>query len=87
MTAAPLFVAGVAGVYPVFWFGILLGSAVVAYAVYLLYSGIPIVMNIRPARGFLFAGAVVAVGLAIAIAVMGATVVFWELISAPVFER
>jgi len=86
-TATPIFVAGIAGVYPVLWFDILLGTAAVGYAVYLLYLGIPIVMNIPPERGFLFASAVVAVALVIAIAVMGGTVIFWEFIAAPVFDR
>ncbi|GAB1256825.1 Yip1 family protein [Aurantivibrio plasticivorans] len=86
-TATPIFVAGIAGIYPILWLDVVLGTAAVAYAVYLLYVGIPIVMGIPADRGFLFASAIVAVALVILIAVMGVTVIFWEFISEPEFQR
>ncbi|GAB1265006.1 Yip1 family protein [Aurantivibrio infirmus] len=86
-TATPVLLAGIAGIYPIFWFDIILGTLAVAYAVYHLYIGIPIVMHIPQERGFLFASAIVAVALVIVIAVMGGTVIFWEFISAPEFIR
>ena len=86
-TATPIFVAGVAGLYPVLWLDILLATTAVAYSVYLLYLGIPIVLNVSEERGFLFASAVVTVCLVMAVVVMVATVLFWSYVAAPVFQH
>lgn len=85
--ATPVFVAGIAGAYPVLWFDLILATAAICYAVYLLYIGIPIAMDIPKDRGFLFASAVVAVAMVICISIMGVTVIFWEFIAAPEFIR
>ena len=53
LTATPLFIAGLVGFYPVLWLDLLVGVAAVSWAVYLMYLGIPIVMNIPEERGFL----------------------------------
>ena len=50
---------------------------------YLLYLGIPIVETVPQERGFLFASAVVAVCLVILIAIMGASVILWDMGAAP----
>jgi hypothetical protein len=84
-TATPLFVAGAIGFYPLLWIAFILGLVAVSYAVYLLYTGIPIVMGIPEERGFLFASAVIAVGLVTVIAIMGATVILWDMGVAPTF--
>ncbi|HEY8569315.1 Yip1 family protein [Microbulbifer sp.] len=86
-TATPIFIAGAAGLYPVLWLDILLATLAVAYAVYLLYVGIPIVMNVSEERGFLFASAVVTVCLVMAVVVMVSTVLFWSFVAAPVFQH
>ncbi|MDP5209404.1 MULTISPECIES: Yip1 family protein [unclassified Microbulbifer] len=84
-TATPIFLAGIAGVYPLLWLDILLATVAVAYAVYLLYLGIPIVMGVSEERGFLFASAIVTVSLVVAVLIMVGTVLFWSYVSAPVF--
>lgn len=86
-TATPIFIAGAAGLYPILWLDILLATLAVAYAVYLLYVGIPIVMNVPEERGFLFASAVVTVCLVMAVVVMVSTVLFWSFVAAPVFQH
>ncbi|WP_299598549.1 Yip1 family protein [uncultured Microbulbifer sp.] len=86
-TATPIFVAGAAGLYPILWLDILLATLAVAYAVYLLYVGIPIVLNVNEERGFLFASAVVTVCLVMAVVVMVGTVLFWSFVAAPVFQH
>jgi len=86
-TATPIFVAGAAGLYPILWLDILLATLAVAYAVYLLYVGIPIVLNVNEERGFLFASAVVTVCLVMAVIVMVGTVLFWSFVAAPVFQH
>lgn len=84
-TLAPLFICGATGFYPILWLDILLGCAAAGYAVYLLYIGVPIVMRIPQERGFLFASAMVAVGLVGCAALLGATVILWEMGAMPVF--
>ena len=84
-TATPLFCAGAVGFYPWIMFDLVVGMLAIGYTVYLLYLGIPIVMQIPEERGFLFASAVVAVCLVIFIAIMGGTVMLWDMGATPVF--
>ena len=84
-TLTPLFICGLTGLYPVLWLDMLFGCAAAAYTVYLLYVGVPIVMRIPPERGFLFASAMVGVGLVLCAALLGATVILWEMGAMPVF--
>ncbi len=86
-TLTPLFVAGAIGFYPLLWIDILIGCAAAGYTVYLLYIGVPIVMEIPKERGFLFASAMVAVGLVATAALLGATVTLWEMGAMPVFTE
>jgi hypothetical protein len=84
-TCEPLFVCGISGLYPLLWLDMLLGCAAAAYTVYLLYIGVPIVMQIPKERGFLFASAMVGVGLVMCAALLGATVILWEMGAMPFF--
>lgn len=84
-TATPLFVAGAIGFYPLLSVALLLGLLAISHALYLLYTGIPIVMNIPEERGFLFASAVVAVSMVALIVIMGATVILWDMGINPTF--
>lgn len=84
-TATPFFLAGVVGVYPHFTTDLLISLLAIGHAVFLLYSGIPIVMKVPEDRGFLFASAVVGVALVMFMALMGVTVVLWEMGLTPVF--
>ncbi|MGI0116850.1 Yip1 family protein [Zooshikella sp. RANM57] len=62
-TATPLFVLGVTGLYPAIWVYLIAGITAAAYTTYLLYAGLPIVMNIPKEQGFFFASSVLCVGL------------------------
>lgn len=83
--ATPLFIAGLIGFYPLLWLDLGVGMLAVGWAVYLLYSGLPVVMNIPAERGFLYASAVVGVCMVSLMAMMGATVVLWDLGLMPEF--
>ena len=85
LTCTPLFIAGLVGFYPLLWIDLLIGVVAVSWSVYLLYLGIPIVMNIPEERGFLFSSAVVGVALVIFICVMVGSVILWEYGAAPAF--
>lgn len=82
-TASPFFVAGFLGLQPVLWIDILVGVLVACYCIYLLYRGTPIVLDVPPERGFLYASAVFAVALVSFVALLGATVVLWDFGPAP----
>lgn len=77
-TATPYFVAGLLGLQPSLWFDIAVGVAVAWHCLYLLYLGVPIVMQIPAERGFLFASAVVAIALVGVVAMMGSTALLWD---------
>ena len=83
--ATPLFVVSIVGFIPIVWLHLLLGIVAVCYAVYLLYLGIPIVMQIPKERGFLFSSAVLAVCLVIIIVIMVGSVILWDFGAAPRF--
>jgi hypothetical protein len=76
-TATPLFLGGLAALYPHMWLGMMVGLAAVCYTVYLLYVGLPVFMNIHPDEGFMFSSSVLAVGLVVLVAIMAFTVVLW----------
>lgn len=84
-TATPLFIAGLCGFYPIFWFDLLLGIFALSWSVYLLYVGIPTVMHIPEERGFLYSTAILGICMVIFMGMMGATVILWDMGAAPVF--
>ena len=84
-TAVPLFLVGIVQIYPVLWINFLFGLPALAYSVYLLYSGVPIMMDIPQEKGFLFASAVLAVGLVALVGLLASTVVLWSFGLGPAF--
>jgi hypothetical protein len=86
LTATPLFVAGAVGFHPSLMVDLLIGVIALCYAVYLLYIGIPIVMQIPQERGFLFSSAVIAVCMVIFISILGASVILWDSVAPPIFR-
>lgn len=86
-TATPLFLIGIMEIYPVLWLNMLLGLPALAYTVYLLYSGLPIMMQIPAERGFLYSSAVLAVGLVALVALLAMTALLWGLGLQPVFTH
>jgi hypothetical protein len=82
----PMFLIGVFQVIPILWLNLVLGLPALAYTVFLLYVGIPIFMEIPAERGFLFASAVLAVGLVGLVGLLAVTVILWGVGIGPVFE-
>ena len=85
LAATPMFLFGAVGFYPVLWLDMLIGIVAVCWAVYLMYLGIPIVMDIPEERGFLFSSAVMGVALVILICLMVGAVILWDFGAAPAF--
>ncbi|MFP3979410.1 MULTISPECIES: Yip1 family protein [Marinobacter] len=84
-TATPMFLIGVIAAYPNIWVNMLAGLVAIAYAVYLLYEGLPILMKIPEDRGFMFATAVLTVGLVMFVALLAISVVIWSVGIGPVY--
>ncbi len=77
--ATPLWLVGAMFVYPVLWLNLLIGLPALAYTVYLLYTGLPVMMRVPEERGFLFASSVLAVGLVMLVGILAVTVILWTL--------
>jgi hypothetical protein len=83
--ATPLFVIGIMTLYPILWLNMILGMPALAYSIYLLYTGVPIMLETTRERGFLMASAIMAVGLVTLVAVMAASAILWGWGIGPVF--
>ncbi|WP_372737342.1 Yip1 family protein [Neptunomonas sp.] len=77
-TATPMFLSGLAGLYPMLWLNVMVVLAALTYSIYLLYTGVPIVMQIPEDRAFLFASSVLTVGLCVLVGLMVTTVILWS---------
>lgn len=77
--ATPLWLLGFFFLYPVLWINMLIGLPALAYTVYLLYTGVPVMMGVSAERGFLFSSAVLAVGLVMLVTVLAATAILWNM--------
>lgn len=84
--ATPLFIGGLAALYPNLWLGMAIGTAAVCYTAYLLYVGIPSFMNIPKEEGFMFSSSVLAVGLVVLVAIMAISVIIWGMGVGPVYS-
>jgi len=86
-TSTPLFMVGIAALYPELWFVMMVGLAGLAYSVYLLYVGVPILMHIPEERGFIYASSVVTCGLVLLVVVLASTAIFWSSGYGPAFTH
>ncbi len=77
-TATPLFLSGLAALYPLLWFCVSVGLVAVCYSVYLLYTGVPVIMKIPEDRAFMFSSSILTVGLCTLVGMLAATVILWS---------
>ncbi len=84
-TATPLFMVAFAAFYPVLWFVMSVGLIGLAYSVYLLYSGTPILMHIPQGKGFIYSSTVVTCGLVLLAILMASSIILWSFGMGPVF--
>jgi hypothetical protein len=78
-TATPLFMAGLGAFYPQLWFlmtSVLVG---ISYSVYLLYTGVPIMLHVPEEKGFIFSSSVVTCGLILLVILMVSSVILWSI--------
>ncbi len=76
-TATPLFLVGIVELFPILWLNFVIGLPALAYSVKLLYTGVPVMMEIDDERGFLFSSSILAVGMVALIVMMVATAILW----------
>ena len=85
-TSTPLFMVGLAALYPVLWFIMIVGLIGLAYSVYLLYAGVPIIMNIPEEKGFIYASSMVTAGLVLLVGLMATSVILWSIGFGPMYQ-
>ena len=78
-SCTPLFLSGIALLYPVPWVNMFVFLAAAAYSAYLLYDGLPIVLRIDKDRAVLFGGAILTVALVILVCTRVGSVIIWSL--------
>ena len=84
-SGTPLFLIGLMFLYPVLWLNMIVGLPALAYTVYLLYAGLPTMMQVNKEQGFLFASAVLSLGMVVLVAVLTIVVLLWGFGVGPVF--
>jgi hypothetical protein len=83
--STPTFIAGFALLYPNLWLVAVIMGLAAAYSVYLIYQGMPILMNISKDQAFLYATSVLTVGLVLMVSTLVATVVIWGMGIGPIY--
>lgn len=81
----PVFLVGIFGLYPDLWLNAAVTLIAGAYAVYLIYEGIPILMDINKDQAFMYASSVVTIGLVLMVLVRVAAVIVWSVGVGPVY--
>jgi hypothetical protein len=84
-SCTPLFLAGFGLLYPVPWFNALVFLAAAVYGAYLMYDGLPIVMNIPREQAIMYACALLTVALVILVSTRVGSVILWSNGFGPVF--
>ncbi len=75
--ATPLLLIGVFEIFPILWVNFLVGLMALGYSVFLLYSGLPILMDIPKEQGFLYATAILGFGMVALISLLVLTALLW----------
>jgi len=83
--STPVFLAGIFMLYPDIWVNALATMIAGGYAVYLVYEGIPILMNLEKEQAFMYATSVVTIGLVLMVVVRVGSVLLWGLGVGPVY--
>ncbi|QHM70369.1 Yip1 family protein [Mixta intestinalis] len=75
--ATPLFISGVIALYPLVWLCVLAGALALLYTGYLLYIGIPQLLNIDREESLRFSGSTLAIGILLFEVLLALTVLLW----------
>ncbi len=86
-TATPLFLAGLAALYPSRWLAVAVLGAACAHSTFLLFVGLPTFMRLRQEQGMVYAGSVWAVGVLALVTLLVSAILHWQYYMQPVYER
>lgn len=75
--ATPLFLSGIIALYPLVWLCLLAGAVALVWTGYLLYVGIPPLLNIDRNESLRFSGSTLAIGILLFEALLALTVLLW----------
>ena len=75
--ATPMVVGSIAHLYPHIFFNMLVFIPALVWSMYLLYQGVPKVLNTSPQQGMLMASSLIAIVLVGVVTLLGITVVLW----------
>lgn len=81
----PLFLSGIFLLVPSIWVNVVAMGIAGAYSVFLIFEGLPIVMNIDKDQAFMYATSVITVGLVLMVTAMISTVLVWGMGVGPVY--
>ena len=77
IVAAPLIVGSVFHLFPHVFLNVIVLIPTLIWSMYLLYKGLPVVLQISPERGMLMASALIGYLLVAAVSLLGLTVALW----------
>ena len=83
----PIFLASIVVIYPHLWLTVGVIGLAGIYSIYLIFEGIPILMNMSKERAFLYACAVITVALIMMVAVLIGSVILWSMGVGPVYQH
>ncbi|GLS25401.1 Yip1 family protein [Marinibactrum halimedae] len=83
--STPVFLVGFVHLYPDIYLNAFALAVAGAYSIYLIYEGIPILMDIPKERAFMYASSVVTVTLVLAVVVRIGSVIVWGMGIGPVY--
>jgi len=82
----PIFLVGFVGLYPSLWLNAAVTLLAACYSIYLIYEGIPILMNLSKEQAFMYATSIVTVGLVLLVTVRVGSVILWSMGVGPVYQ-
>ncbi|MFQ6021086.1 MAG: YIP1 family protein, partial [Acidiferrobacterales bacterium] len=78
VVGAPLMVGSVMHLYPQVFLNLLVLVPALIWSMYLLYTGLPVVLKTGPERGMLMASAIIGYLLVASVSLLGVTVMLWR---------
>jgi hypothetical protein len=85
--SVPLVLVGIFEIYPILWVNFLIGLMALGYSVFLLYTGLPIIMDIPKEKGFLYSTAILGFGMVALVGMLVVTALLWGVGLEPSFTR
>ncbi|MBB2495131.1 Yip1 family protein [Aquipseudomonas ullengensis] len=86
-TATPLFLSGLAALYPSRWLAVAVLGAACAYSTFLLFVGLPTFMRLRQEQAMVYSGSVWAIGVLVLVTLLVSAILHWQFYMQPTYKR